>query len=382
MLVRPSRIDQIISSFVPRDAISTECDLVRHFLLARQFVSEIFAEHLHPAFSGYGNHIHNIGPLAPVNNNLLIAHYSIGSSIPYCLRGMKAFKIVCNHNVTPPKYFSWDPNLKDYLKSTKTGLAQSKLIFDEADLVWSDSHYNAEFFEIPKSKSLVLPVIRDYARISSLKENQGLSKRLHDGRKNILFVGRVTPNKAQHDLFFLLKLIHTHIDPTVRLILVGCRGIPTYDPMIIDLAEKLGLTVDGDIGSPHARDVDILAPGSVDERDMATYYRHSDAFVCLSDHEGFCVPLVEAMFFGLPIIAHASSAVPETLGDGGVVIDKNDPVSMLSSMKAVLKDDGFASTLKEKSRQRANDFSWKNLENRFDEVLNLSIEHYNKKRIL
>ncbi len=378
MKTRPSRIDQFVASFMPRDAISTECDLMRHMINERGYGSEIFSEQWHQVFDKYCNHLFNYGALADNEKNIVISHYSIGSSMPYFLKGIRAFKIIRNHNITPPKFFAWDKQLGQYFESTKYGLAQSEMVFNGADLVWSDSLYNAESFNVPESRSIVLPVIRDYARISTLKDVDDLARRLNDGRKNILFVGRMTPNKAQHDLLFLLKHIHTHIDSSVRLIMVGCQALPTYAPMVFDLAQKLGFSVDKEIGSPHADKVDVLAPGSIDERDMATYYRHADAFVCLSEHEGFCVPLVEAMFFGLPIVAHASSAVPETLGSGGLIIDKNDPVTTLAAMKAVLGDKGFAAQLRQKSCERAKDFSWVTLGKLFSNALAQSIDFFEK----
>src|SRR5947209_6324371 len=151
--------------------------------------------------------------------------------------------------------------------------------------------------------------------------------RMHDGRTNILFVGRFAPNKKQDELVRVFRH-YLALDPTARLILLGVsEPNDPYLAHINNTIQWLGLNESG------------ILPGPVTEAELAAYYRSSDLFCSMSEHEGFCVPLVEAMWFDLPVIAFRSSAIPETLGDAALMFTiKDDFPKIAAFMHALVED--------------------------------------------
>jgi glycosyltransferase involved in cell wall biosynthesis len=222
--------------------------------------------------------------------------------------------------------------------------------------------------------AVVSPVLRDYAALTRVPSDRRLSRQLASRRKDILFVGRLSPNKSQHDLLFLLALYQRHIDPDVRLMLAGGGGSIGYIARLTDAIRALGLTTNGPGGRREEGDVDVFFSGPIDEAELATFYRQAQLFLCLSEHEGFCVPLVEAMSFGVPVIAHRAAAVPETCGDAVLLVDKKDPAAVLSAMRAALGGGDLPERLRQRGLARARDFAWERLVADFDSALEQTLK--------
>ena len=159
-----------------------------------------------------------------------------------------------------------------------------------------------------------------------------------------MFVGRMAPNKAQHDVVKAFALYRRVFDSRARLWLVGGSSSDAYVRACRELADRLG------VGSA------VEFAGSVSQEALTAYYRSADVFVCLSDHEGFCVPLLEAMWHGVPVVAFGSSAVPETLGAGGVCLPEKSASVVASAVWRVVSDPGLRSSLVAAGRRRLGDF--------------------------
>ena len=208
--------------------------------------------------------------------------------------------------------------------------------------------------------------MRNYKKLEQVGFSDRVLGFLRDGRrKNILFVGRVIPNKGHHDLIFLLSQYIKHVDSNVRLICVGAIETHYGGRLLKKFAEESGLNVS--FNRPYSKKAQVVFTGSVDDRELASFYSESDVFVCLSDHEGFCVPLVEAMYFKLPILAHSAAAVPETLGYGGLLVDKTDPVATLKGLYSLLNDTEIRERYIDAAKRRFRDYEWSVLKNRFRE---------------
>jgi glycosyltransferase involved in cell wall biosynthesis len=249
------------------------------------------------------------------------------------------------------------------------------------DISWTHSQYSAKELEeagYPKAESF--PILRDYGALAARDPDPELSKILKDGKKNVLFVGRVAPNKAAHDLYFLLSQYKKFIDPNIRLILVGFNKSPYAQYHLKNLALDLDFKVADSLNKQDVANCDILMPGQVADADLATFYRSSDAFVCLSDHEGFCVPLVESMYFGIPILAHSATAVPETLGAGGLLIDKHDMPSLVEKLSAVLNYENINHHLRDLALKRSKRYDLQNLIKEFDHVLEKTLNSFRDSR--
>ena len=179
----------------------------------------------------------------------------------------------------------------------------------------------------------------------------------HGGATVLLFVGRLSPNKAQHHLIETLWLYRRWYDPEARLHLVGPSMTPSYAGAVFALAAELGLS-------------DAVRHGEdLTDAELAAWYADADVFVCLSEHEGFCIPLLEAMRAGLPIVAHAAGAVPETLGGAGIALESKRPGTVAAAVDRVRQDSRLAAELTAAGRRRLHQFRPETTRARFVDAL-------------
>ncbi len=191
------------------------------------------------------------------------------------------------------------------------------------------------------------PLLIDMA--TAAPPDAALSRRLasakEEGGADFLFVGKVSPHKAQHDLVKMLAVYRRLYDGRARLHLVGTALGKTYEPALSAFIAELGLT-----------DA-VSITGSVSQEELESYFQMADVFVCASEHEGFCVPLVEAMGHGLPIVAYANSAIPETVRDAGLLLSSKEPLVFAASVHRVLSDERLRKQFVASGARRAEDFS-------------------------
>jgi glycosyltransferase involved in cell wall biosynthesis len=169
-------------------------------------------------------------------------------------------------------------------------------------------------------------------------------RRTRDGGADLLYVGKISPHKAPHDLVKMLEVLRRIYDPAARLHLVGSPLGETYEPALRAFVAELGL------------DDAVFLPGSVSGAELEAYYRVADVFVSASDHEGFCVPLAEAMGHGVPIVAFGVTAVPETVAGAGLVLPDKAAVPFAAAVGRVLADERLRSALAAAGRARATSF--------------------------
>jgi len=359
------RIDQILPCYAGRDAIGTHARNIQSLLLERGYVSDIFAE------AAPGSPLGQIRPyrehrMVDAPEHILVHHFSTGSELPPILLGKRCFGVVDYHNITPPCFFP-RPDEQYAREQSRRGRSQIPTVMLKTDHGWADSQYNADQLAALGPPPLeVLPIMRRYEELSRSPVNGKLASLLNDGTRNLLFVGRVAQNKAAHDLLFLLRACHEFIARKVRLVLVG-NSTGSYGLEVLPrLARELGLRQTDRYVTREDLGHDVILTGSVPEEDMATFYAAADVFTCFSDHEGCCVPLIEAMFFSKPLLAHRAAAVPETVGDGGLLVDKRDPVAALAALNGLLKCPELAGRMGEAARRRGTtEFAWDRLVARF-----------------
>jgi glycosyltransferase involved in cell wall biosynthesis len=371
MKQRPYRIDQLLPSYAPFDAVGNHVSLIRGMLQKRGFESDIFCEMSHGQTAHNARHYKEYDPYA-TRDVIGIYHFSIGSILSRYFYGKPCFHVCSYHNITPHQYFAnWDfPSFSACLR----GRNEFPLLRNYVDMTWSVSQFNQDelIAQGLSGPHLKFPVLRDYERLSKLSGESDLSAKLKS-RKNILFVGRITPHKSQFDMIFMAHVLKQKLQRNYRLIIAG-SGQAEFVAGLVEKARELGLKVSQ--GSGEDLDCDVWFTQHISDDQLAQIYRSSDLFLCLSEHEGFCVPLVEAMFFGVPIIAHQSSAIPETLGSGGLLINKFDLAETLSQIVRSIEDNEYGESLRIRAKQRANDFSWSKLEEAFDQVLEKTLIRY------
>jgi glycosyltransferase involved in cell wall biosynthesis len=341
-------IHQLTGEFSSWDAIGNEILLMQRTISGLGLESRIYAESgLAPAES--------VDQLRPeeLGDAALLYHFSVGLRLRAGLVPLSRHVLVRYHSVTPPGFFDDRTELNSRL-ACGLGRRQLPMVGAIAEAVAADSAYNAdEIAPYTRTRPTVIPVLRDYDRLVSCRSplDAALAK---SSRPTLLFVGRITPNKCQQDLILLLHLSRLHLSKDLRLILVGGAVSENFANRLRSLSSNLGLSLGADLSDDRA---DIVIPESVSDNDMAAIYRHARVFVSMSEHEGYGVPLVEAMHFELPILAHAATAVPETVGDAGLLCDKNDWPGTLACLNSLLFDEGLRAHLLPAMRRRRQELS-------------------------
>lgn len=378
MLQKVRRIDQILPSYSQYDAIGNEATIIRDLLRTSGFESDIFAE---DSWDSKGSYPIEYYSEFAHPEHIALHHFSIGSNVPFFLKSKPSFVVTRYHNITPAAYFDFPELAQPYLRCMQ-GRAQIPLVKDITHCYWPVSEYNEKDFGEGRRFALpILPVLRRYDYLSSCVTNAPLTKKLaQSDRRSMLFVGRVVPNKAQHDLIVLLSLYHRFVSRDLRLFLVGGMD-PYYGKVVLpSLAYERGLTVSVEPKTAKDFAADVIISGSVGDDQLVSYYQFSDVYVSLSNHEGFGVPLIEAMFFGIPLLCHPAAAIPETVGNGAVLVDKDDPVQLLQTLHALLTDETVRTKCLAALRQRRQRFQWDHLKEEFELGLDAMLRGYSRFR--
>ena len=222
----------------------------------------------------------------------------------------------------------------------------------------ADSAFNeSELHALGYEDTAVVPLLIDMHRKSE-EADPAVAARLEQhkatrGGADLIFVGKVSPHKAPHDLVKMLSVLRRLYDPAARLHLVGSPLGETYEPALRAFVTELGL------------DDAVNFAGSVSEAELEAYLQAADVFVCASDHEGFCVPLTEAMGHGVPIVAYGVTAVPETVGDAGLLLPDKSPLRFAAAVGRVLSDSSLRRHLSEAGLARAAGFNLPDSQRRF-----------------
>lgn len=381
MIKKPAAIHQFLPSYAIHDAIGTHTSYTQRLLKERGFDSQIFYELYREETKDAASHFDRHETISSANN-IAIYHHSIGCGMAHYLLRMKEFGVVLYHNITPASYFKklGDEMTYEACCEGVRQLVPIKLAFDHS---WAVSNYSVnELKSHDFDNAELFPLLRDYSALQKLENDPVVASLLNDGKKNILFVGRISPHKCQHDLLFMLKAYQNAFKEPIRLVLVGGAS-SYYRPEIMKLASKLQLKVCSLVGdvANFQKDTDVVILEQVSDQQLATTYRHAHVFVCLSEHEGFCVPLVEAMSFGLPVIVHNAAAVPETAGRAAFVYDKNkQPALGVMRLRELLSNSDEYAKQKTLSLERAKDYDWSKLVAQFDKRLNKLLKKFSEAR--
>ena len=332
--------------------------------LAREVLgveAELFAEFVHPSWEGRARRHTDYGRRVPAHaGDVLVYHMAIGSAVADFVRQRPEPLVVDHHNITPPElYERWEPAAA---YGCAWGRSQLPELAGRTILGVADSEYNEEelrragYAETATAPILLDPAVfeHDGAGADPAALNQLRSTK---AGADWLFVGRVSPNKCQHDVVKAFAAFTRMYDPNARLHLVGGSSSATYSMALEKYVAALGLA-----GQVHLT-------GSVPSGQLLAHYEVADILVCLSEHEGFCIPLLEAMAHRVPIVAFASSAVPGTLGDAGVLLPSKQPATVAAAVQRVLTDQALRDTLVAAGTARLEQFTLARTRDRWVEVL-------------
>ena len=318
----PPRAHQVLATLGYGDAIGNEVLGIQRVLRGAGYESEIYVEtadrRLEHLTIDYLDMVGTIGP-----EDVLIHHFSIGSRASRTAYALPGRMALVYHNITPPEYFVGVH--KELVKLCFRGRRELTAYVNRCDVALGDSEFNRQELEALGFRDTgVLPVVPDFAHLD-LPPNRPVAEPFDDGWTNVMFVGRVIPNKRFETVIRAFHVYRTRHNPRSRLLLVG-----SYSGFELYLAALQGLVAR--LGTP---DVHFL--GHVSNEDLTALYDVADLFLCASEHEGFCVPLVEAFHKRVPVLAYAATAVPATMDGGGVLYDTTDPFEIARLMDAVLE---------------------------------------------
>jgi glycosyltransferase involved in cell wall biosynthesis len=362
-------VHQVVVSASSGDAI-TNFALELRALYSQLGRSEIFAAHVDPALHDdvhllprYCDVAGGAGPSSPSGDgssdgssdglgagarpgDTIVYHASIGNQeVVDFLRSRPERLVLVYHNVSPPESFDrYEPTFAALLRAGRDDLVELRPRIATAVAV---SSFNAADLEqLGYTDVRVVPLIIDPARMHDVAPDEVMRRHLDENVHGplALFVGQLLPHKRPELLVEALHVVATYLEPTAHLVLLGARRVPAFAAAVQRQIVELGLA-------------NAWITGVLSTAELRCYYDRADVFVTASDHEGFCMPLVEAMSFDVPVVARGTSAVPETMGGAGIVLDPSDgPLVFAEAWEAAATDPALRTPLVARGRERVAEF--------------------------
>jgi len=322
------------------DAVTNSMLLIQEILRSFGFVSEIYAEYVAPELAGRISHY---STFRPHQDDVLLVHHSMGHDRTDWILQLPVTRFLVYHNITPAEFFPPDNPFHHYAKLGRKQLIEFRPAMRAAI---ADSPYNAdELTDLGYDDVTVIPLLMDVDRLQAMEPDP----KIFNGRGEqltVLFVGRISPNKCQHDLLPVIDVLRQTAARPARLVLVG--GYEAEDPYVLRLKQE--------IRSSGLRE-HVLLTGKVSDSVLVGWYCAADVFLCMSEHEGFCVPLVEAMAFDLPVLAYKCTNIAHTLGQSGIMFTEKDPNVVAALVNILTSDRALRRQLVAAQRDRLKDFS-------------------------
>ncbi len=340
-------IHQFVHTLSYGDAISSEVLALRRSFREMGISSDIYSINTHPRYKG---ETHDYRDFISQNGagfaGTALLHYSLGSPLnPLYMSLKSARRSLIYHNLTPPNWFEGvNPRI---VADIKQGQAELPALCKATDLLIADSAYNAGELKELGFDAVVLPLMIDPARWD-VPSNSGIASLVRGGAEiNVVHIGRFAPNKKIEDVIKIFYFLHHHINRNSRLWLVGIDiDTELYSFSIKRLVEELRLS--------HA----VTFAGCLDDTEIRALYENGSVYLCMSEHEGFCLPVIEAMHFGLPVIAYGSSALPDTVGRGGIIVTEKRHPEIAELINKIHIDSALKQSLVEAGKARVRELHY------------------------
>jgi len=345
-------LHQFMTGAAEGDAITGHATIIRQWLRDLGWNSQIYAHHIHPSVEEDVQHLSRYRRKR--DEHWAIYHHSIGSDVPDFLAKQQLNLLLIYHNITPTTYFARSDPMR--MELARKGRAQLLSLREQTGLAAADSAYNElELLEVGYENTAVLPLPLNQEKFD-LPLNETLAAQLQQSGPRLLFVGRLAPNKKQEDLVKLLYYLR-RLEPSAHLYLVGDRWEIGYDKWIEAMA------ADFEIGAG------LTLTGKLSQQDMVTYYKNSDLYVSMSEHEGFGLPLIESMYCSLPILAYGTTAVPYTMDDAGVQFYKKDYEALAELIQLLMRNDALRQRVVARQHERVRSFLEPEVRAQFERLL-------------
>ena len=317
-------VHQVLATLGYGDAIGHEVLGIQRVLRSAGYQSDIFVETADPRME-YLTRDYRELPACSTPENTLVHHFSINSRASRVAFALPDRMILVYHNITPPEYFV---DVHDRLvELCYLGRRELSAYASRVQLALGDSEFNRQELDaLGFSPTAVLPVVPDFSHLD-VEPDRLTAGAFDDEFVNVLFVGRVIPSKKIEDVIRFFDAYRRRHNPRSRLLIVGSYGgFEHYHAMLQDLIARRGIG-------------DVHFTGHVSNEELAAYYDVADVFLCASEHEGFCVPLVEAFYEQIPVLAFAAAAVPATMDGAGILYDRKDETHVGALIDALASDE-------------------------------------------
>lgn len=283
------------------------------------------------------------------NSDIILYHMSTGSKLNYSLEQYACRKIMIYHNITPPEFFhGYNAQAEANAQYGLDGLQNlaSKIDYCLADSKFNQQDLKKAGFTCPID---IRPILIPFADYEKKPDSFIIKKYSQENWTNIIFVGRIAPNKKHQDIIKIFAFYKKYINPKSRLIFVGnAGGMEKYYHRLVKYVEALELN-------------DVIFTGHIKFSEILAYYHIADIFLCMSEHEGFCVPLVEAMYFNIPVIAYQSCAIPWTMGNSGIVVKSKNPAEISLLIDKIVKHKNLRNQIIANQQERLKDFQYEKI---------------------
>lgn len=349
------RIIQLLTTLSFGDAVSNDTIALKDAIVRMGYETAIYAENIDKRLpDGL------VMPFAQMpelqKDDVLIYHLSTGTKLNYIVDKYPCRKMMIYHNVTPPDYFrGYSPVSYDLCRE---GLNGARYLAHKMDYCLADSAFNKADLEqmgygCPIDVLPILIAFDDYKK----EPNKKVLRRFDDDYTNILFTGRIAPNKKHEDIIAAFYYYKKYINKKSRLFLVGSyAGTEKYYAQLKEYVRQLDLR-------------DVFFTGHIRFDEILAYYKAADIFLCMSEHEGFCVPLVEAMYFNIPIIAYDCTAIGGTLGGSGILLKDKNPQLAAEWINQLVCDADLKNKVLLNQNIRLKDFSHDRINRLFEKYL-------------
>ncbi len=342
-------LHQFVAGYSQGDAISNEARTLRDLFRGWGYTSEIYCEQ-HRTLPELRREARDLAtaPQTIRPEDIVLLHLSIGSPVNELFGQLRCRKALLYHNITPPEFFR---DIHEPLAAQLArGREQVRALAGVAAVNLAVSAFNAmELETLGYAQVGVLPLVLDFDALRA-PPHRGRLARYADGLTNILFVGRGVPNKRIEDVLSAFYYFQKYVEPHSRLIHAGSyAGLENYQALLWTRIRQLQLS-------------NVELTGSIPQAELNACYQSAHVFLCLSEHEGFCIPLIEAMVNEVPILAYAAGAVPETLAGAGVLIKEKRFDLIAEMLGRLVHDEALRDAVLARQRERLDLYENRDLE--------------------
>lgn len=342
-------VHQITAGFTMNDAISNEALCFRSFLRAHGYSSDIYSEpeRILPGLRKDCLNIHDLAATVKPDD-IVILHLSIGSVGNDIFAGLACKKILLYHNITPSGFFHGFNEQTAH--SLAWGRKQLKELASVRCIPVAVSRFNALEMEKNGYRDVrVLPLLIDFGKMD-IKPDPAFAAELNDGKTNIIFVGRCAPNKRVEHILNAFCCYQRACRPESRLVIAGSwAGMERYQAVLSAMIHDMGLK-------------NAVFTGNIPQNQLNAVFKAAHVFLCMSEHEGFCVPIIESMAHDVPVLAYEAGAVPETMGNAGILFRRKEFPLIAEMMHTVVENHEFRAAVLTGQRERIIRFKQNKLE--------------------